>query len=147
MSRLLRIISNSPLPTEKKLAWKRRLLENEYAKHIDIARKKRDFQSVRALETDRRFEVDLHDEDEDAYVTKQLLKKLAVFESQSLTYIILTTANLSTGTKVITQESGILQAKVSLHYVTRSVASKRQDMKSGHNGPHGSQALLDLLVQ
>jgi hypothetical protein len=46
-----------------------------YAKGIATARKLKDKEKVQSLERDHRFEIDLHDEDEDAYITKKLLAK------------------------------------------------------------------------
>lgn len=75
MSRLLRFITKMPLPTGTKLGWQRLLLDRAYAQDISAARKAKDTAKVQSLESDRRFEIDMHDEEEDAYVTKQLLKK------------------------------------------------------------------------
>ncbi len=75
MSRLLRFITKMPLPTDTKLGWQRLLLDRSYAQDISAARKAKDTAKVQSLESVRRFEIDMHDEEEDAYVTKQLLKK------------------------------------------------------------------------
>lgn len=73
MPSLLRIVSKLPIPTETRLAWQRTLLDRAYAKDIAEARKLNDNERVERLEWDHRFEIDLHDEKEDAYVTTRLL--------------------------------------------------------------------------
>src|SRR6266849_2583394 len=70
---LLRLVAKLPLPTETRLAWQRSLLDRTYAKDIATARKLNDREKIISLEQDRRFEIDVHDEDEDAYLTKKLL--------------------------------------------------------------------------
>lgn len=75
MSLLLRFITRMPLPTSTRLGWQRLLLDRAYAQDISAAQKAKDTSIVQSLQTDRRFEIDMHDEEEDAYVTKQLLKK------------------------------------------------------------------------
>ena len=75
MSRLLRIISRLPLPPGTRLAWQRPLIDREYARDIAAARNEEDRKKVESLESDRRFEIAMHDEEEDAHVTKQLLKQ------------------------------------------------------------------------
>ena len=77
--RLLRFIAKIPLPTAKKLEWQRLLLDRAYAQDISDARKAKDAEKVRSLESDRHFEMCLHDEEEDAYVTEQLLKEARSF--------------------------------------------------------------------
>ncbi len=75
MPSLLQIVGKLPIPTEMRLAWQRTLLGRAYAKDIAQARKHKDREKVISLEHDHRFEIDLHDEDEDAFVTKKLLAK------------------------------------------------------------------------
>lgn len=75
MSKLLRIIGKLPIPTALKLEWQRELLDYIYAKEISIARKSQDHQKIEEIEHERRFEIDLHTEELDLFITKQLLKK------------------------------------------------------------------------
>jgi hypothetical protein len=75
MPSLFRVIARLPIPTETRLAWQRSLLDRSYAKDIAAARKLKDKEKVQSLERDHRFEIDLHDEEEDAYITKRLLAK------------------------------------------------------------------------
>jgi hypothetical protein len=75
MTRLLRLISKMPLPKGTKLAWQRPLLDRAYLIDIAIAQKAKNKEKVLSLEASRRFEIEMHDEEEDAHVTQQLLKK------------------------------------------------------------------------
>ena len=75
MISLLRLIGKLPIPTGLRLPWQRTLLDKAYAKNISAAKKLKDKGKVENLERDHRFEIDLHDEDEDAYLTKNLLSK------------------------------------------------------------------------
>jgi hypothetical protein len=75
MSFLLRLVAKLPIQTETTLAWQRTLLDRAYAKDILAARKLKDKEKVESLERDHRFEIDLHDEEEDAHLTKALLGK------------------------------------------------------------------------
>ena len=75
MISLLRIVTKLPVPTGWRMAWQRALLDRAYAKDISAARKHKDNEKVESLERDHRFEIDLHDEEEDAYLTKKLLSK------------------------------------------------------------------------
>jgi hypothetical protein len=75
MISLLRIVAKLPIPTEWRLSWQRTLLDRAYAKDISAARKLKDREKVESLEHDHRFEIGLHDEEEDAYLTKKLLSK------------------------------------------------------------------------
>ena len=72
---LLRLVSKLPIPTETRLAWQRTLLDRAYGKDISAARKLKDKDKVESLERDHRFEIDLHDEEEDSHLTKKLLAK------------------------------------------------------------------------
>ena len=69
---LLRLVAKLPIPTGTRLAWQRTLLDRAYAKDISAARKLKDKEKVESLERDHRFEIDLHDEEEDACLTKTL---------------------------------------------------------------------------
>ena len=75
MPSLLRVVARLPIPTETRLGWQRTLLDRAYAKDISEARKLKDKAKIESLERDHRFEIDLHDEDEDAYITRKLLAK------------------------------------------------------------------------
>jgi hypothetical protein len=75
MPSFLRLVSKLPIPTETRLAWQRTLLDRAYSKDISAARKLKDKEKVESLEYEHRFELDLYDEEEDAYLTKTLLAK------------------------------------------------------------------------
>lgn len=75
MPTLLRIVAKIPLPQSTRLKWQRALLDRAYARDISAARKQKDNEKVRELESDHRIEMELHEEDEDAYTTKQLLAR------------------------------------------------------------------------
>jgi hypothetical protein len=75
MPSLLSIVAKLPMPTELRLSWTRTLIDKAYAKDINIARKAKLSEEVHSLEDQRRFEIAMHDEEEDEYVTKQLLSK------------------------------------------------------------------------
>ncbi len=75
MSFLLRIIANLPIPAETRLAFQRSLLDRAYARSIAIARKTNDKEKLQSLERDHRFELEMHDEEEDANLTNSLLAK------------------------------------------------------------------------
>jgi len=72
---LLRLVAKLPFPTETRLAWQRSLLDRAYAEDIVAARKLNDKEKIRSLESNHRFEIDLNDEEEDAYLTRKLLAK------------------------------------------------------------------------
>ena len=63
------------IPTEMRLGWERTRLDKAYARSIADARKAKDTEKVESLERDHRFEIDLHDEEEDGYITRKLLSK------------------------------------------------------------------------
>jgi hypothetical protein len=73
MSSLLRLLSKVPVLTETQLAWQRALLDRTYAKDISAARKNGDREKVESLESGHRFELELHDEEEDFFITRGLL--------------------------------------------------------------------------
>lgn len=75
MPSLLRLVGKLPIPTETKLSWQRALLDRSYVNDIAEARKLNDKHKVESLEGSHRFEIELHEEDEDAYITKKLLRK------------------------------------------------------------------------
>ena len=72
---LLRLVSKLPISAETRFAWQRTLLDRAYGKDISAARKLKDKDKVESLEHDRRFEIDLHDEEEDSHLTKKILSK------------------------------------------------------------------------
>ena len=71
----LRTAEKLLVPTEARLGWERTRLDKSYAKDIAEARKAKDKDKVESLERDHRFEIDLHDEEEDEYITRKLLSK------------------------------------------------------------------------
>ena len=71
----LRIAEKWLVPTETRLGWERTRLDKAYAMDIAQARKTKHRDKVESLERDHRFEIDLHDEDEDQYITRKLLSK------------------------------------------------------------------------
>ena len=73
MPTFLHIVSKAPLPTGTRLAWQRSLLDRAFVRDIATARKANDREKVRSLESDHRYEIDMHDEKEDALVTRRLL--------------------------------------------------------------------------
>lgn len=58
---------------------KRRWLQSEYSKDIKAAQKNMEFQKAKEIRDACRMELDLHDEEEDEYVTQQLLDKARKF--------------------------------------------------------------------
>lgn len=74
MSSLLRIVGKLPMPTETRLEWQRVLLDRAYARDIAEARRLKDNAKVQELEQNHRFEIDLHAEEEDDFITRKLLK-------------------------------------------------------------------------
>jgi hypothetical protein len=75
MSFILRLLSKIPVLTETQLAWQRSLLDRAYAKDISAARKSGDREEVESLESTHRFELELHDEEEDRFITRNLLAR------------------------------------------------------------------------
>lgn len=75
MSKLLRIVTRLPLPEERKMIWRRELLDRAYAKGIAEARRSGDKAKVASLEEDRRFELAVYDEEDDAYITQNLVRQ------------------------------------------------------------------------
>jgi hypothetical protein len=69
------MVSKLPIPTGTHLAWQRTLLDRAYVEEIAAARKLQDKEKVVSLERDDRFELDMHDEEEDAHLTNTLLAK------------------------------------------------------------------------
>ena len=74
MSRLLRLVHKMPL-CDTRLAWERALLDRIYGDDIASARKAKDNEKVESLIAEHRFELDLHQDEEDAYFTKRLLRE------------------------------------------------------------------------
>jgi len=69
LSHLLRRL----VPTETRLAWERKQIDDAYAVQIAAAREQKDHEKVDSLRRDHFFELDLHSEDEDSYFTQKLL--------------------------------------------------------------------------
>lgn len=72
---LFKIISNLPIPKTRKLEWHRSLLHRKYSADIKLASKGNDKEKAASLQRDLRFEMEMHEEDEDNYYTKILLRK------------------------------------------------------------------------
>ncbi len=75
MPTLIRIVGKLPIPKGTKLSWQRHLIDKGYAKNIAEAWKAKENDKVRSLQDEHRFEIDMHDEEEDAYFTKKLLHR------------------------------------------------------------------------
>jgi translation initiation factor IF-3 len=63
------------VPTEARLIWARTRLEKAYAKAISEAFKANDLKNIGVLQTKLRFEMDIHDEEVDAYMTRRFLSE------------------------------------------------------------------------
>lgn len=72
-TKLLRIAQRLPLSTATKLAISRTMIERGYAEEIGTALRSKDYEAVSKAESWRRHELDLQDEEEDAYLTRRLL--------------------------------------------------------------------------
>ena len=79
MPNVIRLVDRLPIPKELKLAWQRDLIDKYYAKDIAAARNANDQDKVHSLARDHQFEIDLHDEEEDAFITEKLLKQARRF--------------------------------------------------------------------
>lgn len=75
MPSLYRIITKLPLPQPILLNWGRYLLEHAYARNISVARRQKNKELIFEIESNQRFEIELHEEDEDAYITRRLISK------------------------------------------------------------------------
>ena len=75
MALLPRLISKLPMPEESRLVWQRNWIDKVYAKEIAAARTSNDREKVESLERDHQFEIELHDEEEDAHLTGLLRKQ------------------------------------------------------------------------
>jgi len=75
MATLFKMVSKSPIPRSLKLEWQRNLLERAYSSDIAKARKAKDEEKARELIEEQRFEMDMHQEDEDKYITDMLLRQ------------------------------------------------------------------------
>ncbi|MES1952000.1 hypothetical protein S4A8_14145 [Salinisphaera sp. S4-8] len=71
----LKVISKLPLPKRTKLSWQRSLLERSFSKDIEEAQRSSDYKLADRLRADQHFELRMHDEEEDSYLTKRLLTK------------------------------------------------------------------------
>ena len=60
---------------EARLAWQRSWIDQAYTKDISAARAGKDREKVEALERHHQFELELHDEEEDAHLTGLLQKQ------------------------------------------------------------------------
>ena len=70
---LPRLIAKIPMPTQTRLNLQRAWIDKAYAKDIAAARKANDTGKVGALERDHQFEIGMHEEEEDAYLTRTLV--------------------------------------------------------------------------
>jgi len=61
------------MPTSVHLAWKRSLLDRSYARELAAAKKESDPEKIEEIERNWRLDIDLHTEDEDLYLSRQLL--------------------------------------------------------------------------
>ena len=61
------------MPAGLRLSWQRSLLERAYARDLAAAKKQNDSKKIEEIESDWRFEIDLHTEDEDIHLTRRLL--------------------------------------------------------------------------
>lgn len=75
MTLIPKIISILPIFADWKQGLQRAWLDRVYEKDITVARNAKDKDGVESLEWDRRFELELHDEEEDTLLTKALLSK------------------------------------------------------------------------
>src|SRR5688572_9406609 len=75
MSILLRQVFRIPVLSEAQLAWRRALLDRAYVKDIAAARKSGDAAAIEELVSSHMFEIQMHDEDEDYFITRRLLSK------------------------------------------------------------------------
>ena len=75
MISLLRIVSKLPIPTERRLQWQRTLIYREFSNEISAAKKLKDYEKIKKLKEDQQFEIDMIDEEVDAYLTKKLRSK------------------------------------------------------------------------
>lgn len=75
MSFLIKLVSKLPIPTETRLAWQRTLLDRAYNRDVSAARRLNDRSTVETLQRDHQLEVDIYDEEQDLYLTKNLLAK------------------------------------------------------------------------
>lgn len=57
------------------MVWRRELLDRAYAEDIAEARRSNDKARVASLEEDRRFELAMYDEEDDAYITQSLVRQ------------------------------------------------------------------------
>ena len=74
MSRLYRSIRKF-LPATMQLAWSRSRIERSYDRDIAAAHRAKDRDWLTALESERSFELDMQDEQEDAHLTGRLLRR------------------------------------------------------------------------
>ena len=70
---LLRLIAKFPMPTQTRLNLQRSWLDNAYAKDIAVARRTNDKDRVESLERGHQFEIGMHDEEDESYLTKNLV--------------------------------------------------------------------------
>ena len=75
MFKLIRIVGRLPIPKGTKLSWQRHLTDRAYAKDIAAAWKAKEKDKARSLQEEHRFEIAMHDEEEDAYFIEKLIRR------------------------------------------------------------------------
>lgn len=75
MRSLYRIASNLPLPESTILEWERRIIQRSHAKEVVAARNCPNREAVDKAVYNYHFEIQMHQEDEDAYLTRKLLSE------------------------------------------------------------------------
>jgi hypothetical protein len=74
MGKLLHLVHKLPL-SRTRLSWERELLDSAYARDIAAARAAKDQEKAQSLISAHQFELELHGEEEDAYLTRKLLSE------------------------------------------------------------------------
>ena len=75
MTVLLGVVAKAPLPKALRLSWQRGLVDRAYRADIDRARLAKDNEKIQSLENDRRFEIDLIEEEDDQLLSGQLIRQ------------------------------------------------------------------------
>ena len=68
-------------------AWERSLLDRTYAHDIAAAREAKNQEKVDSLISEHRLELDLHEEEEDAYFTKKTFARGAPFVDSNPAFV------------------------------------------------------------
>ena len=75
MRLLFRIIRIAPVPREWKADWHRAQVDKAYAKDIAKAKAEKNEEKVESLESDHRFEIQSHEEEQDLILTRHLIRQ------------------------------------------------------------------------